>query len=145
MNSTPEPAFLWSDAWILLAIALVGRDSSASLTQVVAAADAVQHAIPAREEINGAVGRLVRAGYVVPEGARLGLTESGRALDAATSVGGKTHSARQTALEAALGAISWSAGIAPTRALRGEAALYSEPEYDVAIATYTGAYRAQAE
>ncbi len=37
--------FIWSDAWVLLSVGLAGRVRPATLTDVVAMGDAINHAI----------------------------------------------------------------------------------------------------
>ncbi len=58
--------FVYSDAWILLAIIYSGRRQgvSADRSTISQAADYINHAIPTRDEINGALTRLQRAGWV---------------------------------------------------------------------------------
>jgi hypothetical protein len=57
-------AFLWSDGWLLQAIALAAKDEAATLAAVIGAADAIQHAIPTSVELHGGLHRLTMAGYV---------------------------------------------------------------------------------
>ena|SRR5437899_9799105 len=57
-------SFLWSDAWLLQAIALASREGPASLAAVIAAADAVNHALPLVDELHGGFSRLTECGYV---------------------------------------------------------------------------------
>ena len=58
---TSPTGWLWSDAWIL---ASLPDDSSATLSDLIASADCCNHAIPTRDELAGALGRLVGAGLV---------------------------------------------------------------------------------
>lgn len=74
---------MWSDAWILAAIMVHDPDRFCSLTDVVAAADAINHAIPGEDEVAGAVGKLVGAGLVSVQAGEFELTASGRAMAAA--------------------------------------------------------------
>jgi hypothetical protein len=66
--------FLWSDAWILQAVAVASRSGAAPLADVIAAADAVNHALPMHDELHGALCRLTRGGFVkeVSEGFAIG-------------------------------------------------------------------------
>jgi hypothetical protein len=55
----------WEDAWILLSVLYAGQHGSfSSLSQVIAAADFINHAIPTLGELDGALFRLRRAGWV---------------------------------------------------------------------------------
>ena len=60
------PTFLPSDSWLLVALLQATRDKpSASLPELIAAADGVNHAIITRGEIETGFGRLVPAGYAL--------------------------------------------------------------------------------
>jgi hypothetical protein len=67
----------FSDAWFATAVAWCGgRD----LSHVIGAADALNHDILTRHDIQQAVGRLVGSGVLAVRGDRFMLTESGEAL-----------------------------------------------------------------
>jgi hypothetical protein len=59
------PSFEWSDAWILAA-AIWATDGEAPvpLWRLIAIADALNKAIPSRDELEVGIGRLARAGYL---------------------------------------------------------------------------------
>ncbi|HJU86425.1 MAG TPA: hypothetical protein VJ788_03535 [Gemmatimonadota bacterium] len=92
--------FLWSDAWLLQAIAVAARSEPATLAEVLAAADAVNHALPTDEELHGGLARLTGEGFVeeiedrfrltsrVPLEIRSTIVESGwkRGRDAASAL-----------------------------------------------------------
>ena len=67
--------FLWSDAWLLQAIVLATRAGPASLGQILAAADGVNHALPTDGELHGALVRLTSGGFVVEADTRFAITE----------------------------------------------------------------------
>jgi hypothetical protein len=136
MTDLPASTFLWSDAWILMAIGLASDTGESSLAHVIGAADAVEHAVPTREEVNGALARLGRAGFVDgdPEGRRL--SPAGRALLASAAAEGKTLLARLTVLERLLGAAAWKPGTDPCAAGVGEAEHVSAEDYATAVAEY---------
>ncbi|MEV8516887.1 hypothetical protein [Dactylosporangium sp. NPDC051484] len=71
-----------SDAWIFSAIAGTGPDDGCTLTQIIAAADAINHAIPTEAEFIQAVPRLIAADLVGarPEADRYWHTPAGREL-----------------------------------------------------------------
>lgn len=60
MSDSSQSDFRWSDAWLLLAVGGVG-EGPAALAQVLAVADAIQHAILSRQELNGGIARLLPA------------------------------------------------------------------------------------
>ena len=72
--------FQSSDHWIFLSIALQAKVDGASLRDVIAAADYINHAIPTIEEIEGAVNRLTAARLIWIRNNRFGLTDSGKVL-----------------------------------------------------------------
>jgi len=77
-------SFLWSDAWLLQAIALASGRGPADLAQIIAAADAVNHAIPTADELHGGFVRLTAGGFVAESDARFAITE----LVSATTIAG---------------------------------------------------------
>ena len=66
--------FLWSDAWLLQAIALASRSGPATLADLLTAADAVNHALPTDDELHGALSRLGAGGFVEEVDDRFRLT-----------------------------------------------------------------------
>jgi hypothetical protein len=66
--------FLWSDAWLLDAIARASKTHPASLADIIAAADMIQHALPTADELHGALLRLTAAGYIIEIDQRFLLT-----------------------------------------------------------------------
>lgn len=54
----------WSDAWLLLAIIYASRHEPATLAKVIAAGDAINHAIFTPAELDQGLARLSRGGYV---------------------------------------------------------------------------------
>ncbi|RJL35824.1 hypothetical protein [Bailinhaonella thermotolerans] len=71
-----------SDAWVFAAITGTGPEDGCSLTQIIATADGVNHAILTEREFTRAVPRLIAAGLVGadPGVGRYWHTEAGRAL-----------------------------------------------------------------
>lgn len=129
--------FLWSDAWLLLAIALAaGEHSSAHLRSVVQLADGVQHAIPTKDEMDGALGRLQRAGYVRYVGETVELLVDGRTFVERTTQRVRSLLDQQHAIERALQATPWSAAYHPSSARAGEADHLSVDEWDRLMAPY---------
>jgi hypothetical protein len=72
--------FQWSDAWLLLAIAVAGKGKTARLSEVIGTADAINHAIMTHAELDLGVERL-QATHLVEAGvAGLAVTEEGGRL-----------------------------------------------------------------
>jgi hypothetical protein len=65
----------WSDAWILAAVDWAG---DADLAKIIAAADAINHALPTIEEVEHAIQFLGAAGLVRYSDNSLQLTDEGR-------------------------------------------------------------------
>lgn len=76
--STSEPSWDFSDAWVLTAVAVY--DAPCSLTDVVSAADAMNHAIVMDDELAQAIGRLTASGLVTVTDDHFALTDRGQAL-----------------------------------------------------------------
>lgn len=69
------------DAWMFLGVAFGrGPNGRASLKDIVAAADWVNHAIPLEEELTGGLNRLIAGGYVRSSRGSFALTHAGEAL-----------------------------------------------------------------
>jgi len=66
---------IWSDAWFLLATIYAARESSAPLSEVIAAADYIQHAILTFEETEGALARLSENGYLAFSAGNISISE----------------------------------------------------------------------
>jgi hypothetical protein len=87
-NDEPQPAslsgipFRWSDAWLLLSIAWASRGgtAAAALDEVIAAGDALNHAIFTFEEVDGGVARLSVADLIAVVDQRVQLTKAGKDL-----------------------------------------------------------------
>jgi hypothetical protein len=68
--------YLWSDAWMLRAIAVASRTRPASLAEVIVAAEAIQHTPPLDEELHGAFTRLTDGGFIEEHDEHFTLTSS---------------------------------------------------------------------
>lgn len=60
----------WNDGWILMSVYLAQSNTSSSLADLIAAADATNHAIPTPNELSQAFSRLVNAGVLTIENNR---------------------------------------------------------------------------
>jgi hypothetical protein len=131
--------FLWSDVWVLQAVIAASSQASPSpLDTLIATADAINHAVLTREELNGALGRLSRAGYIAASAAgAVELTPAGLALVRAAAWP-RTWHAQGEALARELGATPWSAASDPAAAGEGEPELITLDVYEAAVASYLG-------
>ena len=99
--------YLWSDAWLLQAIALAARERRATLAQVIASADAVNHALPTSDELHGGLSRLTAGGFVHEIEDRFDLTNLVPAEIRSRILESGWQKGRQTAAEL-LGAEEWT-------------------------------------
>ena len=141
MADHPEAEFLWSDAWLLLAVGMVSKSEGAVLRDIIGAADAIQHAIVTRDELNGAIGRLARTGILRFQDGRLWLTGKGRRLLTAAERVGRTYEAQERALTKALGAAPWNPDYDPADALGGEAEVVPADAFTRAVKEYQRSVR----
>ncbi len=63
-----------SDVWLLLAVALAAQQEPADLRQIVAAGDAINHAIFTDAEFEGGLARLTAGGWIREERGRFAVT-----------------------------------------------------------------------
>lgn len=127
MAHPSEIAFVWSDAWLLAALTVGGTDPR-SLGQVLAHADALQHAVMTREELNGALGRLGRAELVLLEvDGCIRLSPTGEALCLRAHSG--SYRDMQAFLERALNTAPWTSDYDPRGAQGTEADTVSKAMY----------------
>jgi hypothetical protein len=125
----------WCDAWLLVAAALASGEAPASLGAIIAAADAVQHAIPEFEEVDGGLARLSAADLLHRGQRGFALTGWGAELMAQTEPGGSLK--QQKALEKALKAAPWSATYSPRDASRASLPpVVTGDEYTGAVEAY---------
>jgi hypothetical protein len=79
MSDESSPAWEFSDAWFMTAVAIAKQPCD--LAEVVAAADGINHAILLDSEVEQAVARLSGSGLVgVSRGPRFALTPEGQAI-----------------------------------------------------------------
>lgn len=67
--------FLWSDAWLLQAVAVASHARPATLSEILGAADAVNHALPTDDELHGGFSRLAGANYIEEVDGKFRLTD----------------------------------------------------------------------
>lgn len=99
--------FLWSDAWILQAVAVASQDEPASLAAVLAAADALNHALPIDDELHGAFVRLVAEGFIVEQAEHFMLGARLSQVDRTALVSASARHGREVAAKL-LGSEPWT-------------------------------------
>ncbi len=68
MKPPPERIeWSWNDGWLLMALLLAQGEREAQLHELVAAADATNHAIPTARELSMALTKFIRCGLVTVE------------------------------------------------------------------------------
>lgn len=89
-NTIPEReklAFVSSDAWVLLSIAMGDSGGGASLRDIIAAGDYINHAILITQELQGGLSRLSQAKYIHETSGRFSI--AGAAQEFWTDLGRK--------------------------------------------------------
>ena len=141
MTNFQNIRFRWSDAWLMLAVHMAAKNGSTSLAGVIGSADAIQHAIITKAELDGGVERLKQAGLLELKSASFVLTPHAQAI--------ADHAAKATSLirdqekliEEALGASPWTPGDQPHSAVGDGEPLISDDEYATALKNYHTAIR----
>ena len=59
-----QPVFVWSDAWVLAAVAVGGGLKGCGLKDIIAAGELINRAVLNASEIRNALGKLIQAGHV---------------------------------------------------------------------------------
>jgi DNA-binding GntR family transcriptional regulator len=59
-----KPIFIWSDAWVLAAVAVGGGLKGCGLKDIIAAGELINRALLNSSEIRNALGKLIHAGFV---------------------------------------------------------------------------------
>ena len=77
-------------AWIFYAVDMAASSAGAPRTDILHAADAINHAVPLDKELNGSLALLVDAGLVVQTGKFCSLTKTGQAAISSARSSGNT-------------------------------------------------------
>jgi hypothetical protein len=125
--------FVWSDAWILLAIIYASRPiPPATLEEIIAAGDYINHSIFTRGELETGLTRLIDAGHVTRDASGFLLAEAVRSFwDSAASQKRFVMDALD-AVRIFIGAPEWKHGPLPE----------TDAQQYVTEAAYTGAVEA---
>ena len=132
---TSDSRFLWSDAWLFLAIGYSNDKGASSLARVIGAADAIQHAVLTWEEVDGGLFRLGMAGYVSVRDEKVNLTEQGPAI--LEGLREKTVLKRQDELSIAIGAPPWSGHDPASERSHDQPQIIGQQTYQAAVSQYT--------
>jgi hypothetical protein len=138
---TNQIEFLWSDAWLLQAIALAAEKAPASLKDVIATGDAINHAIFTYTELQTGLAKLLAAGYIEHEYDRFRLSPTFVAeyvrLSKSRGIRGQYQ-----AIEKYLQATPWHPGYDPNKLEQNW--LYAgvtQEDFDKAVQEYSGNFR----
>ena len=63
-QESKQPVFVWSDAWVLAAVAVGGGLKGCGLKDIIAAGELINRALLDPTEIRGALGKLIHAGHI---------------------------------------------------------------------------------
>ncbi|MBW2733652.1 MAG: hypothetical protein JRH20_14785 [Deltaproteobacteria bacterium] len=78
-SATPA-TWLREDHWLLLAVVICAGDEGANLSQIIGAADYIDHGLPTLEQLHGALNRLASGGLIAKRRGLFALTERGLEL-----------------------------------------------------------------
>ena len=130
-SATARPRFFRSDAWFLAALANCGS-GRIPLACILMRGDAMNYSVMGRGEVNGALSRLGRAGYVVRHAdGTFEVTDAGRAVVGDTKGLGLVQ--LPDTVESRLKSAPWSPADHPQRA---EPRPVSRAEYNAAVESY---------
>lgn len=137
-----DPEFESADGWLFLAIGYAAKHRTGSLADMLGMADGIQRAVPTIQELNGAVGRLHRAGYLEEfNGQQLLPSEAGRALLDRVEAAGGTVFDKLDRLRQLIGARRWTTDYDPADAQRGEKDVINPADLARAVEAYSAALR----
>lgn len=105
-------SLIWSDVWFLVALYRCSPTEPLALRDVIASADAIEHAVMNFEEISSALVRLTQQGliHVEPGSLRVSCTPRTRNVIAGISMGSDTTAITCKLVEDKLGVVPWSPG-----------------------------------
>src|SRR3989338_8909388 len=111
--------FRYADAWLLLSIIYASDKQAASLTEIIACGDFINHAIFTWEELQGGFFRLINSGYVIEQGDQYRV--SVEIIDAYNKFAEKNKSAfkRIVFIRKKLNSPEWSEDYKPSTANEG--------------------------
>lgn len=137
-ESRSEQIHPWSDAWLLLAAGYRPAVERVSLAGLIAAADMLQYAMPAFEEVDGGLARLAAAGLLTVDHGTIRVTSAGHDLLARAAGNGGAVSQWESGVERELPAAAWSSTYHPTQARRASTvpAMITREEYDAVVERY---------
>lgn len=72
---TDTPQWTWNDGWILMAVYLAGSGQGAQLCEIIATADATNHAIPTAAEMSSALTRFAQCGLIRQHAGKYSIVE----------------------------------------------------------------------
>lgn len=75
-SPSSSQAYLWSDAWLLQAVAVASQTQACDLADVLQAADGIQHTAMSPAELHGGLVRLTAGGLLIETDGRFALTSS---------------------------------------------------------------------
>jgi hypothetical protein len=127
--------YKWSDGWVLLAILYAGRDQGADVTDIVACADGIEHAILTYGELQNALFKLTAGGLVRYANGRFTPTATATAFIDSVSKKGRRVAADLDDIQRFLAAEPWAPGPAQFRQEHSFPAVTPE-DFEAAVRQY---------
>ena len=127
--------YQWADAWFLLAVSYISRNGEpAKLSDVIGAADYINHAILTVPEIKSATFKLTRDGWITYQSGEFSATE--KMIGKFSKLPGKSPMAQMEIVESWLEAAEYDGDYNPDRLTAPDVVAITEEMVDVAIAEY---------
>lgn len=129
-----DAKLLHSDSWLLLSVIYASRETpAATLTDIIAAADYINHAIITRGELETGFARLVSAGYLKQTANGFSTSDAVKSFWQATGYKQRQALKAWDAVTAFIGAPPWAPGPLPDTT---EEYYVSSADYEAAVEAY---------
>src|SRR5258705_3275865 len=126
--------YYWSDAWLLLAIIYANSGGDATLERIIAAGDAIEHAIFNPEELESGFYRLTKGSFVKEKDGVFSATDKVMKVYAKTTTPRRSIAKEMEDTERLLGAKSYSSVPNPENNFRYSG--FSTELYETAVSKY---------
>ena len=137
--SEERPQFNWSDAWLLLAVAVACQRGAANLENIIVAGDGINFAIFKADELESGLVRLTEAGYIEETAGSFSLTGKVHPYCDTFLAEHRSMDKRLADVEALIGAASAPDDQPCLNNLKYRG--FSKKQYDEAVLSYQGYLR----
>ena len=129
-----DAKLLHSDSWLLISVIYASQEKpTAALTDIIAAADYINHAIITRGELETGFARLVNAGYIKRTADGFSTSDAVKSFWQTTASKQRQALKAWDAVTAFIGAPPWAPGLLPDTT---EERYVSSADYEAAVEAY---------